>query len=53
MHTKFITSNDKSFINITIGSFPYEDYEKIKFKQYFAGAKDITCKLISADSIAN
>jgi hypothetical protein len=47
-------------MNITIGSFPFENLylkfliyrDKLEFKHYFVGAKDITCKLLSADAIA-
>jgi len=39
-------------MNITIGSFPFENLDKLEYKHYFVGAKDITCKVLSADAIA-
>lgn len=50
-HTKFVTKDDKSSIDLTISSFPFYDDDKLKYLQYYIGAKDITCKMSSGERI--
>ena len=51
-HTKYTTSEDKQNIELTDSSFPFYDDDKLKYLQYFIGAKDITCKMVSGERIA-